>query len=144
MDSHLSASSPRLLLLPFPASCFSSYKYNAPAGRVPSHVPCLTTAPLDIFNPFIARPSTQLVHLTSPYPRRPHAQQTTPSFFLLTSVHPRLSALNQSKYTPTALPRPTRLPPSPVLRSRRLRFSRLPPLLLTSPYPEIANDLPHM
>ncbi|KAJ7900534.1 hypothetical protein B0H13DRAFT_2336559 [Mycena leptocephala] len=36
-----------------------------PLATLSSLVLCLTTAPLDIFNPFIARPSTQFVHLTS-------------------------------------------------------------------------------
>ncbi|KAJ7900507.1 hypothetical protein B0H13DRAFT_2336530 [Mycena leptocephala] len=122
VDPYLSASSPRLVLLPFLASCFSFY--NAPAiSALPFPRPLLDHgSPFDDSHPFIARLSAtfgSLVHLTSPYPRRPHAQCTTPhSSLRLRTFH--TSTLRPFCLAPlqNTLPNPAALPPrTPVSAS---------------------------
>ncbi|KAJ7936100.1 hypothetical protein B0H13DRAFT_2304175 [Mycena leptocephala] len=85
-----SASSPRLLLLHFHASCSSSY--NALAYSAVSFPRPLIdhSSPFDDSHPSLHRPSLRLtcdslVHLTSPHPRLPLAHYATPHSSLPTS-----------------------------------------------------------
>jgi hypothetical protein len=105
------------------ASCFSSY--NSPSSTAFSFPRPL----LDYGPPFndliIARPFTHLSILNHPYPRRPYAQQPTPSFF--------------SREFHSSSLRPLRLPVTPAQIHPPLSFLPACPCLhripLTHPHP---------